>query len=53
MKKWMIQYLVINQSRKLTVKVLFATMLSALLSYYFMIVDGYAVVKFSDEPPRE
>lgn len=41
MKKWLIRNLSINTSSKLSLKVLFATMLSALLSYYFMIVDGY------------
>ena len=40
-KKWLIRNLKINTSSKLSLKMFFATMLSALLSYYFMIVDGY------------
>ena len=41
MKKWLVRNVNINTSAKLSLKVFFATMLSALLSYYFMIVDGY------------
>lgn len=41
MKTWLVRNLNINTSAKLSLKVFFATMLSALLSYYFMIVDGY------------
>lgn len=41
MKKWLIRNLEINTSSKLSLNVLTATILSALISYYFMIVDGY------------
>ena len=33
--------LTINNSSKVTLNTLLATVLSALVSYYFMIVDGY------------
>ena len=41
MKEKMSKVLWINNSGRLSIGLLFATMLSAMLSYYFMIVDGY------------
>lgn len=41
MKEKMSKVFWINNSGRLSIGLLFATMLSALLSYYFMIVDGY------------
>lgn len=43
MKAILSKFWIINGSSKLSIKVFFTTMISALLSYYFMIVDGYTV----------
>lgn len=41
MKDKLSKALMINNSKKVTLEVLAATIISSLLSYYFMIVDGY------------
>ena len=41
MKEKLSKALMINNSKKVTLEVLAATIISSLLSYYFMIVDGY------------
>ena len=41
MKEKLSKALMINNSKRVTIEVLAATIISSLLSYYFMIVDGY------------